>query len=103
MRRLNNSISKTIYHKQQSSTAYRLIQRILLLVVLTFTLGLTAQAEPLTITFADPVGDHTGAIDVTSMSLAFDNTTGDYTIILMETTANPFVGHFRVNINLYNP
>jgi len=63
----------------------------------------TAQAEPLVFSFADPVGDNTGAIDVTAMSFDFDNATGDYTITLTATTANPFVGQFRVNINLFNP
>jgi alpha-tubulin suppressor-like RCC1 family protein len=63
------------------------------------TIGLTG----LTLVYTDPVGDNTGNIDVTQMLLVFDNTTGDYTITLWATATNPFIGAFRVNINLFNP
>jgi hypothetical protein len=103
MRRFLKPIANTVYYKQPLSTGHSLLQRLTLLMILTFSLTLAAQAESLTFSFADPVGDHTGAIDVTAMSFNFDNATGDYTITLTATTANPFVGQFRVNINLYNP
>lgn len=57
----------------------------------------------LTISFADPVGDNTGPIDITGLLMTFDNATGNYSITLSTTNANPFVGQFRVNVNLFNP
>ena len=33
----------------------------------------------------------------------FDAVTGDYDIVLTADAANPFVGDFRININLFNP
>jgi len=53
------------------------------------------------ISFTDPVGDHTGNVDVIGMDFTFD-TTGSYTIDLTADNANPFVGDFRININLFN-
>jgi hypothetical protein len=103
MQRLLTSQSFTGYRQPQTATGHRLLQRFLFLALLTCTLTLAAQAEPLTLSFTDPLGDHTGAIDVTTMLFNFDNATGDYTIALTATTANPFVGQFRVNINLFNP
>jgi hypothetical protein len=76
---------------------------ILLLAILGFTLTGTAQAAQLTFSYTDPLGDQTGTIDVKKMTFVFDNTTGDYEIVLRATPANPFVGMFRVNINLFNP
>jgi hypothetical protein len=32
-----------------------------------------------------------------------DNSTGHYTILLKTTDTNPFIGDFRININLLNP
>ena len=49
------------------------------------------------------MGDNTGPIDVTRMDFSFDQTNGDYSIVLSSTPVNPFVGEFRVNINLFNP
>jgi hypothetical protein len=63
----------------------------------------TTQGANLTFSFIDPVGDSTGSIDVTEMMVIYNNATGNYTITLTATAANPFVGLFRVNINLYNP
>jgi len=102
MRKLLNRVL-TSNREERSSAGRSLAHRIILLAILTFTVMATAQAEPLVFSFADPVGDHTGAIDVTGMSFDFDNSTGDYTITLTATAANPFVGQFRVNINLFNP
>ena len=62
---------------------------------------LPAQGFATTISFSDPVGDHTGNVDVTNMDFVFDNS-GSYSIDLTATGANPFSGEFRVNINLWN-
>jgi hypothetical protein len=51
----------------------------------------------------DPLGDHTGTIDVVRMVMNFDDATGDYEIVLTVDSANPFRGDFRININLFNP
>ncbi len=59
-------------------------------------------ATLLTISVTDPIGDHTGAIDVTRMLMDFDPATGDYQIVLKADPANPFDADFRVNINLFN-
>ncbi len=48
--------------------------------------------------FTDPAG----AVDVTSMFLFFD-LKGNYKIYLTADSSHPFVGKFRVNINLFNP
>jgi hypothetical protein len=57
----------------------------------------------LTFSFTDLIGDQTGAIDVTKMTVLFDNSTGQYAIALRAAVAHPFVGEFRININLFNP
>jgi len=58
---------------------------------------------PLRFVVEDPVADHTGSVDVVRMVFEFDDGTGDYEIVLRADEANPFVGSFRVNINLFNP
>lgn len=58
-----------------------------------------SQAE--IISFTDPVGDHTGLVDVIGMDLDIA-ASGDYSIDIFADAANPFVGDFRVNINLFN-
>lgn len=70
------------------------------LVAVLMLLPSAAMAE--TISFVDPVGDHTGNVDVVGMDFTFDTTTGGYTIDLTADNANPFVGDFRININLFN-
>lgn len=63
----------------------------------------TVQAQQLlAFSFTDPVGDQTGAVDVRSMFLFFDSK-GNYQIYLTADSSHPFVGKFRVNINLFNP
>ena len=62
---------------------------------------LPTQGFATTISFSDPVGDHTGNVDVTNMDFVFDNS-GSYTIDLTATAANPFSGQFRINVNLWN-
>lgn len=77
-----------------------------LIALLVLQLGVAvahAQGPNLSFTFVDPVGDHTGEIDVVSMEFRFDNTTGDYEIVLTANPAFPFTGYFRININLFNP
>ena len=56
----------------------------------------------LEIAVSDPVGDNTGPIDVTQMSMTWDAGTGDYEITLTSDPAHPFDGAFRININLFN-
>ena len=56
----------------------------------------------LSLSVVDPVGDHTGPIDVVKMVLLFENVTGEYEIILSASATNPFIGEFRININLFN-
>jgi hypothetical protein len=74
-----------------------------LVAIVGFIIASTAQADQLTFSYADPVGDQTGAIDVTKMTMVFDDATGNYQIVLRAKVAHPFVGSFRVNINLFNP
>ena len=63
----------------------------------------TTQGQQLSFSFDDPVGDQTGRVDLTGMVFNFDSSAATYTITLTATSANPFVGVFRVNINLLNP
>ena len=63
----------------------------------------TTLADTLTFSFADPIGDNTGLVDVYRMDLTFDDVTGDYSILLLATSGDPFQGDFRVNVNLFNP
>ncbi len=75
-------------------------QIVTLLGILCFTLVSTAQAR--TLTFTDPVADQTGTVDVIGMVMTFSKT-GHYRIDLTASADHPFVGEFRVNVNLYNP
>lgn len=75
---------------------------------LTFVLvALTLWLTPVTgmadlIKYSDPVGDHTGIVDVTGMDFDFDTSNGDYEFRIQSDSANPFTGNFRININLFN-
>ena len=79
------------------------------LIILFALLGIPSlsNAVPLSLEFADSVndiidrGDGLG-IDVLNTSLCFNNTTGDYTINLSASKAQPFFGYFRINIALFN-
>jgi hypothetical protein len=42
----------------------------------------SAQANQLTFSFSDPVGDQSGTIDLTGMIMDFNNATGNYNIVL---------------------
>ena len=75
-----------------------------LIVLLCVAVSQTAAfADTLTFSFSDPIGDHTGQIDIYRMDLTFDDVTGAYEILLLATSVDPFQGNFRVNINLFNP
>ncbi len=50
----------------------------------------------------DGVRDNTGPIDVRGMVLNFDPSTGNYEIQLWAHAHAPFIGDFRVNVNLFN-
>ena len=70
-----------------------------LIAMVTFNL---VQAAPMLVSVTDPVGDSTGPVDVIGMDFEFNNETGNYTILLTATDAEPFSGDFRININLFN-
>jgi hypothetical protein len=72
------------------------------LAILSLTAVSTARAQVATLSFADPVGDQAGSIDVTKMFMFFD-VFGNYEIDLRADSSHPFFGQFRVNINLFNP
>ena len=74
-----------------------------LLLALLFVSVNTAKAEQLYFSYSDPVADQTGSVDVTEMNFLFDTDTGNYTVILSAAPDAPFLGQFRVNVNLYNP
>lgn len=65
------------------------------------TLLLFSQWATAAISISDPIGDHTGTVDVTGLVFDFD-TTGLYTITVTADVANPFIDAFRININLFN-
>ena len=60
------------------------------------------QAAALLVSVTDPVGDNTGPVDVIGMEFEFDNETGNYRILLTTTDAEPFLGDFRIDIELFN-
>lgn len=63
----------------------------------------TADAAQLTFAFADAAGDGHVSGDLQGMRFHFDDTTGDYSIELRAHPAQPFLGDFRVNVNLFDP
>jgi uncharacterized protein (TIGR03437 family) len=65
--------------------------------------AIASPARALSFSLSDPRGDQTGRIDVTALDMRFNDSTGAYEIILTADHARPFVGAFRVNINLFNP
>ena len=78
------------------------MKKLLIVQVILFVANF-AHADTLNFHFDDPVGDHTGIVDVIRMDFTFDDATGAYTILLTAHQDNPFVGNFRININLFNP
>jgi len=76
------------------------LQIVTLLGILSLMVVSTAQAR--TLAFTDPIADQTGTVDVIGMVMTFSKT-GHYRIDLTASPDHPFVGQFRVNVNLYNP
>ena len=75
-------------------------------IVFIFILGSNiTNAQLLSFEFIDPTNDRTRSfgIDLVSVSVVFDNTNGDYEILLTADPASPFVGNFRINSNMVNP
>ena len=54
------------------------------------------------ISFSDPVGDSSGTVDVIGMDFTINEITGAYSIDISADNTNPFIGDFRININLFN-
>lgn len=76
---------------------------ILLFTLVTLSLAGQINAALVVLSSSDPINDQFGsAPDLTGMTFVFDSITGGYTIDLQTTDENPFVGEFRININLYN-
>ena len=62
---------------------------------------LVSPATSAAIIILDPVGDHTGTVDVTGLRLDIAGD-GSYSLRITADSANPFIGAFRININLFN-
>jgi hypothetical protein len=62
-----------------------------------------AGGDVLALQVIDPKGDNTGPIDVRKMRVVFNTSTGEYRIVITASKSAPFVGAFRINVNLYNP
>lgn len=78
------------------------IIKLVVAAILVSCLSFTVYAIPLQLTISDPLGDHTGDADLISVDMFFDNGTGDYDIFYNADPANPFIGIFRLNVNLRN-
>lgn len=90
--------------RDTSSSVYpTVVALISALSILWVTVPSQAQAHfPLQITVSDPAGDNTGPVDVLEMTLQFNDISGAYEIRLKASDSSPFVGDFRVNVNLFN-
>jgi len=68
-------------------------------------LAFTSQVfgDSLTVRFSDPQGDNSGAVDVLSMDITFDNLSGDYVVDVLADAAEPFIGNCLLNVNIWNP
>lgn len=63
-----------------------------------------AEAATISLSFSDPSGDSlTSSGDLSGLEMTFDNATGNYTVVLSTVAGAPFVGAFRINVNLFNP
>jgi hypothetical protein len=67
-------------------------------------LAVSPTAVKYAISVVDPANDTYGAfpIDVSQMDLVFDPANGDYQIVLRTYAGSPFLGTFRININLFD-
>ena len=70
--------------------------------LVSFTNGLSDDAELLELVVLDPAGDQTGPSDIVEFRMRFDPRYGEYEIEIEADAAHPFVGEMRININLYN-
>ncbi|MFA6165263.1 MAG: hypothetical protein WC700_01470 [Gemmatimonadaceae bacterium] len=61
-------------------------------------------APKLIVSVTDAMGDAIGSVpfDVSRMDLIFDRTTGAYEITIRTHPSGPFIGAFRINLNLFN-
>jgi hypothetical protein len=97
MRHHENRLVPLLYpHPGLASPVFAFLTALLL------TLPVAVRAEDRFLFWADPIGDNTSSADVSSMLLVFDHGTGNYTITLRSTPDHPFVGQFRVSVNLWN-
>lgn len=62
-----------------------------------------SQAEMLSVSFSDPVRDHTGQTDIVGLVLTFDNTNGDYDVTFRADSSRGFAGAFQMDVSLFNP
>jgi len=84
------------------NTARHLQKAILMAALIAMVTFNLVQAAPMLVSVTDPVGDSTGPVDVIGMDFEFNNETGNYTILLTATNAEPFLGDFRIDIELFN-
>ena len=62
-----------------------------------------AQAQFLSISFEDPVGDQLGNTDLIGLSFTFNRETGEYEVVLIADGNMGFGDQFVVGVNLFNP
>ena len=67
-----------------------------------FSSIIQVEAQILSVTFGDRSKDHLGPIDLTRLTLTFDQSTGEYEVILEADHGAKFQGGFLVGINLFN-
>ena len=67
------------------------------------TASLPVLGRPLTVTFPDSAGaDFGGHIDVSGMTLNFDNSDGTYEVKIQSAAANPFRDSFAIEVYVFN-
>ena len=85
----------------RSSSCRRLASAAVIALILAF--GGPAHASLLTVSWLDQDdSSDTASPDLLSVALTFDNTTGDYTVQLVASSAEPFQGSFLANVILLN-
>ena len=85
----------------RSSSFRRLAGAAAIALILGF--GGPAHATLLTASWLDQDdSSDTASPDLLSVTLTFDNTTGDFTVQLFASSAQPFTGSFAANVNLLN-
>jgi hypothetical protein len=102
-----------MHERSRTFTSTGLMRTITLIAAVGMAMALPTtegRSAVLTASFGDPTNDWavlfggpaSAPIDLTSLVLTVDNTTGAYSIVLDADVAHPFVGFFRINANLYN-